>query len=86
MASPNSSFTDIVTTTLQGYSGELADNISNHNALLRQIERKGNGTPATGRTIVQELEYAENATVMWYTGAESLDITSRETFTAAEYN
>ena len=63
MASPNSTFTDIVTTTLAGYSGELADNITNHNALLRQIERKGNGSVATGRSIVQELEYAQNATV-----------------------
>lgn len=86
MASPNSTFTDIVTTTLAGYSGELADNITNHNALLRQIERKGNGGVATGRTIVQELEYAENGTVMWYSGAESLDISASETFTAAEYN
>jgi putative N-acetylmannosamine-6-phosphate epimerase len=64
MASPNSSFTDIVTTTLQGYSGTIADNISNHNALLQQIDRKGNKRVATGRTIVQELEYAENSTVM----------------------
>jgi hypothetical protein len=86
MASPNSTFTDIVTTTLAGYSGELADNITNHNALLRQIERKGNGGVATGRTIVQELEYAENGTVMWYSGAESLDISASETFTAAEFN
>jgi hypothetical protein len=86
MASPNSTFTDIVTTTLAGYSGELADNITNHNALLRQIERKGNGGVATGRVIVQELEYAENGTVMWYSGAESLDISASETFTAAEFN
>jgi len=86
MASPNSDFTDIVTTSLQGYSGTLADNITNHNALLRQIERKGNGEVATGRTIVQELEYAENGTVNWYTGAEALDISASETFTAAEYN
>jgi hypothetical protein len=86
MASPNSTFTDIVTTTLAGYSGELADNITNHNALLRQIERKGNGGVATGRTIVQELEYSENGTVMWYSGAESLDISASETFTAAEFN
>ena len=62
MASPNSSFTDIITTTLQGYSGEMADNITNHNALLRWINKKGNKRTATGRTIVQELEYAENAT------------------------
>jgi hypothetical protein len=86
MASPNSSFTDIVTTTLQGYSGELADNITNHNALLRQINKKGNKQTATGRTIVQELEYAENSTVQWYSGAETLDISPTETFTAAEFN
>jgi hypothetical protein len=86
MPSPNSAFTDIVTTSLQGYSGEIADNISNHNALLRQINRKGNKRIATGRSIVQELEYAENSTVMYYSGAETLDISPTETFTAAEYN
>jgi len=86
MASPNSSFTDIVTTTLQGYSGQIADNISNHNALLRQINKKGNKRVATGRTIVQELEYAENSTVQYYSGAEVLDISPTETFTAAEFN
>lgn len=86
MASPNSSFTDIITTSLQGYSGELADNITNHNALLRQIDRKGNTQPATGRSIVQEVEYATNGTVMWYSGAEQLDISASETFSAAEFN
>ena len=86
MASPNSSFTDIVTTTLQGYSGELADNITNHNALLRQIDKKGNKKPATGRSIVQELEYAENSTVMFYSGAETFDVSPSETFTAAEFS
>lgn len=86
MASPNSAFTDIVTTSLQGYSGELADNITNHNALLKQIDKKGNKKTATGRSIVQELEYAENSTVQWYSGAETLDVSPGETFTAAEYN
>lgn len=86
MAGPNSSFSDIITTTLQGYSGELADNITNHNALLRQIDRKGNKQVATGRTIVQEIEYAENGTVMWYSGSETLDTSAGDTFTAAEYN
>lgn len=85
MPSPNSSFTDIVATSLQGYSGEIADNISNHNALYRQIMRKGNNTVATGRSIVQEIEYAENANVMWYNGAEPLRIDAGETLTAAEF-
>lgn len=75
-----------MTTTLQGYSGEISDNITNHNALLRRINRKGNKRSATGRSIVQELEYAENSTVQWYSGAELLDVSSSETFTAAEFS
>ena len=86
MASPNSSFTEIVTTTLQGYSKKLADNVANHNALLRHLDEKGNKMPATGRTIVQELEYAENATAKWYSGYETLDVSPSDVFTAAEYN
>ena len=82
----NPAFTDIVTTTLQGYSGELADNVTNNNALWRQIKKKGNMQPATGRSIVQELDFAANGTAMWYTGADPLDITAQETFTAAEFN
>lgn len=82
MATPNSSFSDIITTSLQGYSGTLADNITNHNALLRQIMRKGNKQIATGRTIVQELEFSENQTVQYYSGSETLDTSQNETFTA----
>lgn len=86
MASPNSAFTEIVTTTLQGYSKTLADNVTNHNALLRWIDSKGNKVPATGRTIVQELEYAENATTKWYSGAETFNVAPSDVFTAAEFN
>jgi len=86
VATPNSSFSDVIATSLQGYSGTLADNITNHNALLKQIDKKGNKKTATGRTIVQELEFAENATVQWYSGAETLDVGPSETFTAAEFN
>ena len=84
MANPN--FTDMITTTLQGYSRQLADNVTNHNALLRAMDKKGNKKVATGRSIVQEIEYEENSTVMFYSGAEILDISASETFTAAEFN
>jgi hypothetical protein len=86
MAFPQTSVTDIVATTLQGYSGELADNITNHNALLNKLNQKGNKVPATGRTIVQELEYQQNSTVQWYSGAEPLDTSPTDTFTYAEFN
>lgn len=86
MASPNSTFTEIVTTTLAGYSKTLADNVTNGNALLRHIDGKGNKQIATGRTIVQELEYATNSTAKWYSGYEVLDTSTSNVFTAAEFN
>ena len=57
MASPNLS--EIVTTTLRNRSEKLADNVTNHNALLRRLRERGNTKAADGgRDIVQELEYA----------------------------
>ena len=62
MASPN--LTELVTTTLRDRQGELADNVSKSNVLLRAINAKGNiDLVSGGRTIVRELEYAENSTL-----------------------
>ena len=70
MASPNLS--EIVTTTLRNRSKKLADNVTNHNAVLRRLEERGNVTLTDGgRTIVQELDYAENTTFKWYSGLTS---------------
>ena len=84
--SPNSTYTEIVTTTLAGYSKTMADNVTNNNALLRHIDQNGNKSPATGRTFVQELEYAVNSTTKWYSGYEVLDTSTSNVFTAAEFN
>lgn len=87
MASPNSSYTDIITTSLANYSGKMADNITNHNALNKQIATKGNQYPCDGgREIVQEMEYATVANVMWYSGGQLLDISPNQLYTAANYN
>lgn len=62
MASPN--LNEIVTTTLRSRSGKLADNVTNNNALLTYMKKKESIDPVDGgRTIVQELEYAENGTL-----------------------
>lgn len=87
MASPNSTFTEIVTTTLRNRSGKLADNVTENNALLNRLKKRGNVKSVSGgRTIVQELEYAENSTFKRYSGYEVLDISPSDVFTAAEYN
>lgn len=55
---------EIVTTTLRNRTGELADNMSRNNAALLRLTRRGNlKTFSGGRTIVQELNYADNQTL-----------------------
>jgi len=85
MPSPN--LTEIVTTTLRRRSKTLADNISQHNALLSRLRSRGNSSLVPGgRTIVEELEYAENATFQYYSGYEVLDVSPSDVFSAAEFN
>ena len=85
MASPNLS--EIVTTTLRNRSRKLADNVTENNAILRYVNMAGNVRPvAGGRTIVQELDYAENSTYKRYSGYEVLDISPSDVFSAAEFN
>lgn len=87
MASPNSTFTEIVTTTLRNHPSSVADNVSNHNALWRRLKEKGhikiiNG----GYEIVEPLEYAENATYQRYSGFETLDVGQSDVLTSAKYD
>ena len=42
MAFANSSVSDIIATTIQSRSGELADNVTNNNPLLLKLKSKGN--------------------------------------------
>jgi hypothetical protein len=85
MASPNLS--ELVTTTLRNRQGELADNVSKSNALLSRLNAKGNiDLVSGGRTIVRELEYAENSTFQYYSGYETLNISPSDVFSAAEYS
>ncbi len=87
MANPSSTMTEIVTTTLRNRTGKLADNVSLNNALLNRLRKKGKVKPVSGgRTIVQELEYAENGTFKRYSGYETLNISPSDVFTGAEFN
>lgn len=84
MAEPN--LTEVVATVLRNRAKEFADNISNNNALLQRLNKRGKiKTVSGGRTIIQDLEYAENATFKYYSGYEALDITPSKVFDAAEF-
>lgn len=85
MASPNLS--EIVTTAIRNRSKQLADNVSNNNALLQRVNQRGNNRPVSGgTTILQELEYAENATYKRYSGYEVLNINASDVLSSAEFN
>src|ERR1700761_1941145 len=87
LLNPSTTMTEIVTTTLRNRSGKLADNVTKNNALLNRLKKKGNvKTVDGGRTIVQELEYAENGTFKRYSGYEALNISPSDVFTGAEFN
>ena len=85
MASPNLS--EIVTTTLRNRSRQLADNVTNHNALLRKMRERGNVVELSGgRDIVRELEYQSNQTVNFYSGYEVLDTSPADVLSSAVFD
>ena len=85
MASPNSNYDDIFTTTLESRTGKLADNVSKNNALLSRLKAKNKIRPISGGSkIVEELEYGEGDMV-WYNGYDTINYSPKQLFTAAEY-
>lgn len=87
LINPSSTLTEIVTTTLRNRTGRTQDNVSKNNALLFRLKKRGKvKTVSGGRTIVQELEYAENGTFKRYSGYEALNISPSDVFTGAEFN
>ncbi len=86
MATPNPSIGDIVATTIENRSKKAADNITRNNALLNRMMKRGTAKPFSGgRNLWQELEYAQNSTVMWYSGYEQINVQPSQIFTAAEF-
>lgn len=87
MAVPNS-IGDLITTTLINRTRKLADNVTRNNAILRQLSKRGTGLMPFdgGRTIVQEMDYANNTNATWYSGYETVAINPQETFTYSEYD
>lgn len=89
MAFANSAVTDIIATTIQSRSGELADNLTNNNALLARLKKKGNQRPVSGgNVILQEIMYTDTTTVNAnsYSGYELLNISPNSPISAAQFN
>lgn len=86
MASPNSTFTELVSTTFRKHRKEIKDNVSNRNALLKYMMKKDNyDTEDGGLTITTPLDYAENSTYQRYSDWDTLNIQASDVISAAEY-
>ena len=88
MAFANSAITDIIATTIQSRSGELADNLTQNNAILQRLNQKGNVRPFSGgNVILEELFYNDTATnnANSYSGYEVLNIAPDSPISAAQY-
>lgn len=87
MASPNSTFTELVTSTLRKHDSMVADNVSDHNALYRRLRTKGQiNKESGGYEIVKPLDYADNSTYQRYSGYDALNIAASEVLSAAKYD
>lgn len=87
MAFANTSVTDIIATTIQSRSKQIADNVTKNNALLARLNQRGNiRTISGGNTILEELSFAENGNAGFYSGYDLLPVATSDVISAAEFS
>jgi hypothetical protein len=84
VAFPNVS--DLVATTIESRSGEIADNVTKNNALLAKLKSRGNVRTFSGGTVIfEELSFAENGNAGYYSGYDLLPVAAQDVLSAAQY-
>jgi hypothetical protein len=84
VAFPNVS--DLVATTIESRSGEIADNVTKNNALLSKLKQRGNIRTFSGGTVIyEELSFAENGNAGYYSGYDLLPVAAQDVLSAAQY-
>lgn len=85
--SANSTFSELVSTTYRNHKKEIKDNLSNRNALLKRIYKKGNYLLEDGGlTIALPLDYTSNNTYQRYSDWDTLNISASDVISASEWN
>ena len=87
MASGNTSFSAVITRTLQAHGTEIFDAVSGSNALLWTLRKKGNvKVKSGGRTFTHPVIFDTNSSFRTYTKYEAIDVPDPDVLTRAEYN
>ena len=86
MATGNSSFTKLITTTLQNLPAEVFDAVSTNNALLYMLQKKGNlKIVSGGRAFTHPIFYKANTSFKSYAKTDTIDTPLMDDITRAEY-
>lgn len=86
MASPNSNYTDLITTTLEFMGEEIADGVSGNNAGTAWMKSNdGWRVIEGGEKISEPIAFASNSNGGYYSGYDPLPVGPQEEFTAAEF-
>ena len=85
MAFP-SSYTDIMATTIEQRSGDIADNVTKNNGLLAYLNERGRVKPFSGGwQLIEELSFAANGNASFYSGYDTLPVAAQDVISAAYY-
>jgi hypothetical protein len=83
----HTTFLDIVSTTFRDHKRDIADAVSQHNALYRRLIEKGKKRVLDGGlSIVTPIEYAENGNYQRYSGYDPLAVGAWDVITSAEFD
>ena len=87
MAVGNTTYTRIVTDTLQDHGQEIFDNVSTNHPLLYTLQKKGNiKVRPGGRKFTHPLYYNQNTSFKSYSKLDVIDTPTMDDYTRAEYD
>jgi len=79
--------TDIVATTIESRTGEIADNVTQNNAVLAQLKKGKRIQKFSGGSIIaHELSFASNGNAGFYSGYDLLPVAAQDVISWAQYN
>lgn len=84
MANPNISM--LITVGIESRTGEIRDNVRNHNALFTWLQKTGKVKITGGTVIYEEISYAQNSNGGSYSGYDQLPVSQTDELTSASYN
>ena len=87
MARGNSSFSRLVTTTLQNHGKEIFDAVSNNNSLFYMLNKRGNiKLVGGGRTFTHPVYHLQNSSFKSYAKLDTINTPIMDDITRAEYD